>query len=163
MWKLPYFEISTFAKSWIKGTMVLNLNWHLLYSLICTCFVCWKFVISIRNFCNPIWLYIRSSQQSWPVLMKHWSTDNTTLNCLSLGKAKAKGITEKRACKAGTDHKPDFSNDLARRLYKVWKLMQPSKWGRFTYLTPLQKQNAHSQGTGIILHWNVPSNYTTKF
>jgi hypothetical protein len=64
--------------------------------------------------------------------MKHWSTDNTTLNCLSLGKAKAKGITEIRACKAGTDHKPDFSNDLARRLYKVRKLMQPSKWGRFT-------------------------------
>jgi hypothetical protein len=36
-----------------------------------------------------------------------------------LGKAKAKGITEIRACKLGTDYKPDFSNDLARRLYKV--------------------------------------------
>ncbi len=52
-------------------------------------------------------------------LQPHWSTDSTTLNCLSLGKAKAKGITEIRACKLGTDYKPDFSNDLARRLYKV--------------------------------------------
>lgn len=44
--------------------------------------------------------------------MNHWITDYTTLNCLSLGKAEAKGITEIRACKAGSDHKPDFSDDL---------------------------------------------------